>query len=793
MGKGIVTEPRAAPDQPDMRAIQRASIMGGGGASRASVSGAAGAGPRSAASSRPSSRMSINRASIVRKKSVAGGSGRTGMRKSAIGTVMNVGAARAMFQQKQADAGTRPGEAPSRFGGAPECPVCTRRVYKAEKVEYDDMAYHKKCFKCQKCNSFVTVSSATSLNGRLLCGGCYGGEAATDTGGGADTASRTARAQSGARALDKFKTGRVIPAGKYGGSDKCVRCDRNVYANEKLDYNGQIYHRKCFKCLTCTRLVTMEQAAVVEGSLYCKPCFTQDFKSTGGKYDTLVKTGGGSAIRQQMEEEGEAPSKVHATGKYGGGGESCEMCAKAVYGAERREYNGHIYHKRCFKCLSCTMPVSLEKVAMISGNLYCKSCFERDFKSAGGSYNSLVKEEKTSSVRQQMEEEDQAPSKVHESGKYGGGVSTCSICEEKCYAREKIDYDGVTFHKRCFKCLDCAMPVPLEKVAMISGNLYCKSCFERSFKTRGRYSIMEKKKNVTSVRRELQELREEDEPTSAKEVAEKAKERQALVSRFGGSDKCKRCDKNVYRVDKMEYEGDVFHKACFKCLTCDQRVALERVAMSGGNLYCKSCFSKDFIGSGGQYSASEGKSAVQRQLAEDGDAPKKSHAAGKYGGLSIRCCVCGDNAYANESYDYSEKTFHKKCFKCDTCDVRLNLESVTTMKGRLSCKKCFVTNNLRGGESHEHQWSGRKADGGDEHGYNADEKAETEAVRQRASTAAASSANAALAQANADAAEAANNGSDDDDGEECDEWEAHPWMENTCANCGKGEEAHDDE
>jgi len=53
---------------------------------------------------------------------------------------------------------------------------------------------------------------------------------------------------------------------------------------------------------------------------------------------------------------------------------------------------------------------------------------------------------------------------------------------------ERIDYDGQTYHTTCFKCLQCRNVISLSAVAMIKGDLYCKNCFMRIFKSKGQYS-----------------------------------------------------------------------------------------------------------------------------------------------------------------------------------------------------------------------------------------------------------------------------------------------------------------
>jgi len=66
---------------------------------------------------------------------------------------------------------------------------------------------------------------------------------------------------------------------------------------------------------------------------------------------------------------------------------------------------------------------------------------------------------------------------------------TCTVCTKPVYQMELLQYDKGTYHKNCFKCLQCKSTITnLKSVAMISGDLYCKVCFMKVFKEKGKYS-----------------------------------------------------------------------------------------------------------------------------------------------------------------------------------------------------------------------------------------------------------------------------------------------------------------
>lgn len=72
-------------------------------------------------------------------------------------------------------------------------------------------------------------------------------------------------------------------------------------------------------------------------------------------------------------------------------------------------------------------------------------------------------------------------------------IVKCKVCEKTAYPLESIMYDNMTWHKSCFRCLSCQSVVALKRVALIQGNLYCKTCFMRMFTEKGTYSVFTEK------------------------------------------------------------------------------------------------------------------------------------------------------------------------------------------------------------------------------------------------------------------------------------------------------------
>lgn len=52
-------------------------------------------------------------------------------------------------------------------------------------------------------------------------------------------------------------------------------CDKTVYVLEKIECDGRVFHKTCFKCEHCKRTLSLGNFAGLQGKLYCKPHFKQ--------------------------------------------------------------------------------------------------------------------------------------------------------------------------------------------------------------------------------------------------------------------------------------------------------------------------------------------------------------------------------------------------------------------------------------------------------------------------------------------------------------------------------------
>jgi len=67
-------------------------------------------------------------------------------------------------------------------------------------------------------------------------------------------------------------------------SEECPVCSKKVYPMEKIQIDGKLFHRNCFRCNHCKGQLKLGNFAAVAGIYYCKPHMTQLFKEKGN-YD----------------------------------------------------------------------------------------------------------------------------------------------------------------------------------------------------------------------------------------------------------------------------------------------------------------------------------------------------------------------------------------------------------------------------------------------------------------------------------------------------------------------------
>ncbi|CAH8582180.1 unnamed protein product [Heterobilharzia americana] len=215
------------------------------------------------------------------------------------------------------------------------CPVCLKNVYFAEEVRAMGRAFHRQCFKCCQCSRGLDSFTANDHKGSLYCKNCYAKNYGPhvygfSTNGVSVKSSYDLRdftksndctnshipmsySQNHHQQQQQYNhnhnypsqenspnwdyTGNYIPrnirtrwsSGGYGSSNRCANCRDIVYANERVDAVGKVFHRLCFKCTDCQRLLDRGTACDHNREVFCQNCYTKNFGSKGLKAGTNLR------------------------------------------------------------------------------------------------------------------------------------------------------------------------------------------------------------------------------------------------------------------------------------------------------------------------------------------------------------------------------------------------------------------------------------------------------------------------------------------------------------------------
>ncbi|KAL3618653.1 LIM domain-containing protein PLIM2a [Castilleja foliolosa] len=163
--------------------------------------------------------------------------------------------------------------------------------------------------------------------------------------------------------------------------------------------------------------------------------------------------------------------------------DKCKACDKTVYFVDLLSADGSTFHKSCFKCSHCKGTLVMSNYSSMDGVLYCKPHFEQLFKESGNfSKNFQASKHERDNNNNSMT---RAPSKV--SAMFSGTVDKCAACDKTVYPLEKVQMEGESFHRSCFKCAHGGCPLTHSSYAALDGILYCKVHFQQLFLEKGNY------------------------------------------------------------------------------------------------------------------------------------------------------------------------------------------------------------------------------------------------------------------------------------------------------------------
>lgn len=200
--------------------------------------------------------------------------------------------------------------------------------------------------------------------------------------------------------------------------------------------------------------------------------------------------------------------------------------------------------------------------------------------------------------------------------------------------------------------------------------------------------------------------------------------------------KCAKCQKSVYAAEEVRAANKTFHKLCFKCTSCNKLLETNILTEHQGDLYCRSCYAKNYGPKGYGYGIGAGTlssdsgniqnnnsnntsntnsdnektntptlkstfstynsngQTISVNRANDNqytslNSHEKRTSLMTFGGAD-KCYRCLKNVYAAEKVIAAGKPFHKLCYNCFTCKKLLNsMNCCDNSDGEIFCKSCY--------------------------------------------------------------------------------------------------------
>jgi len=144
------------------------------------------------------------------------------------------------------------------------------------------------------------------------------------------------------------------------------------------------------------------------------------------------------------------------------------------------------------------------------------------------------------------------------------------------------------------------------------------------------------------------------------------------------SNKCGTCAKTVYAAEEKIAGGQKWHKACFKCSSCNKRLDSTLCSEHQGVLYCKTCYGRKLGPKGYGFAGGAGGLSTDGQLDEnDSNTSQNGSKPAPIMGLEAPkgqgCPKCDCYVYhADQIFSGKGQVWHKQCFTCSRCSRYLD-------------------------------------------------------------------------------------------------------------------------
>ncbi|KAI3381035.1 hypothetical protein SNEBB_004843 [Seison nebaliae] len=200
-------------------------------------------------------------------------------------------------------------------------------------------------------------------------------------------------------------------------------------------------------------------------------------------------------------------------------------------------------------------------------------------------------------------------------------------------------------------------------------------------------------------------------------------------------EKCPKCSKTVYKAEGVNILGRLTHRFCVKCAECNKLLEIGKFVDHNDNIYCRTCYSRSYGPAGvsagivyGRSDETEIKENVPNKspiyTARIDDKPKiqnhytinnnyrfqpnrstiqaqhpteiqrvqnsKARIISSFQQAQRNICPrCNKVVYLAEQIVAINKTWHKLCLKCKSCNRSLTCGDFCDKDNEIFCKVCY--------------------------------------------------------------------------------------------------------
>ncbi|XP_047542510.1 uncharacterized protein LOC125075013 [Vanessa atalanta] len=161
----------------------------------------------------------------------------------------------------------------------------------------------------------------------------------------------------------------------------CARCFLPINSEDKVDVDGQNFHRICSMCCVCRTIPS--SLKMFYGHVFCNDCFKSHvmsrFKGDSSRvssnswwmHSTMGSRTSGSENKGNEDDVPEKPSE-NPPKRF-----ICARCLQSVDESEKVTIGNDSFHSQCAKCYFChKVPTSNLKIYY--GQVFCEECFHRN-------------------------------------------------------------------------------------------------------------------------------------------------------------------------------------------------------------------------------------------------------------------------------------------------------------------------------------------------------------------------------------------------------------------------------